>query len=158
MLQTGAPDPKFLYMRGVKELHTEISIAASAERVWEVLTDFAAYPAWNPLVPRAAGELRVGAQLRVRLALGRRSVGIKPRVLRVISNRELAWRGSAPIPGVFEGEHVFEIEPTATGVRFKQWERFSGILVSVLAKLIDGRTRRRFEAMNVALKRRAEAS
>jgi hypothetical protein len=155
---TDAPAPKFLYTRRVKELHTEITIAASAERVWQVLTDFAAYPTWNPLVPKASGELREGARLRLRLAIGARSIGIKPRLLRVVPNRELAWRGAAPIPSLFRGEHVFEIEPTATGVRFKQWERFSGILVPLLGKLIDGGTRRGFEAMNVALKRRAEAS
>jgi uncharacterized protein YndB with AHSA1/START domain len=33
----------------MKEIHTEIEINASAEKVWRVLTDFAAYSEWNPL-------------------------------------------------------------------------------------------------------------
>jgi hypothetical protein len=41
----------------MKELHTEIEINASAERVWRVLTDFAAYPKWNPFVRRVEDEV-----------------------------------------------------------------------------------------------------
>jgi uncharacterized protein YndB with AHSA1/START domain len=34
----------------MKELHSEIEIDASAERVWAILTDFASYPRWNPFI------------------------------------------------------------------------------------------------------------
>src|SRR3712207_3688059 len=37
----------------VKRLLTDIDIDATPERVWEVLTDLAAYPAWNPFIVRA---------------------------------------------------------------------------------------------------------
>jgi uncharacterized protein YndB with AHSA1/START domain len=43
----------------MKELHSEIEIAASAERVWDILTDFAACPQWNPFIRRFSGELEV---------------------------------------------------------------------------------------------------
>jgi hypothetical protein len=141
----------------VKELHTEIVINAPAERVWRELVDFASYPQWNPLIPEASGELKEGASLRVRLAAGKRSIGIKPKVIRLTPNRELAWRGRLPIPGLFSGEHSFEILPAEAGkVRFHQWEKFDGLLVPMLGKMIDGSTRRGFEAMNAALKERAE--
>src|SRR5215210_9363232 len=39
----------------MKELHSEIEINAPAQRVWEVLTDFASYPQWNPFIRRASG-------------------------------------------------------------------------------------------------------
>ena len=32
----------------VKDVFSEVEIQASAERVWEMLTDFASYPEWNP--------------------------------------------------------------------------------------------------------------
>lgn len=35
------------------ELRTEIDVAAPSGRVWEVLTDFASYPQWNPFIVRA---------------------------------------------------------------------------------------------------------
>jgi hypothetical protein len=137
------------------EIHTEMIIAASAERVWQVLTDLAAYPEWNPLVREAKGELVEGKSLRVKLALGKRSVPIKPKLLRVDPNRALVWRGSLPIPGLFAGEHSFEIiSETPTQVRFHHWEKFNGLLVPVLGKMLE-QTKRAFEQFNVALERRA---
>ena len=37
------------------QVETEIDIAAPPERVWEVLTDFAAFPGWNPMLPEVRG-------------------------------------------------------------------------------------------------------
>ena len=139
----------------MREIHTEMIIDASPERVWHVLTDFAAYPEWNPLIREASGELVVGKRLRVKLALGKRTATIKPEVVRVEPNRELAWRGSLPIPGLFRGEHHFEIMRNGdTQVSFHHWERFDGILVGVLGGMLE-QTKRAFEQMNVALERRA---
>jgi len=141
----------------VKELHTEIEIAASPERVWRELTDFAKYAEWNPLVPAASGEVREGQQIRVTLQAGKRAIKIKPRLLRVVPHRELAWRGSLPVPGLFTGEHIFEIEALGDQrVRFRHREKFSGLLVPLMSRMLDGQTRRGFEAMNEALKARAE--
>lgn len=69
--------------------------------------------------------------------------------------KELRWLGRLWLPGIFDGEHIFEIEPVdADRVRFVQCEQFNGILVPFFN--LDG-TRRGFEAMNRALKERAEA-
>jgi uncharacterized protein YndB with AHSA1/START domain len=35
----------------VRELRSEIEIDAPPERVWAVVTEFAAYPEWNPFHP-----------------------------------------------------------------------------------------------------------
>ena len=35
----------------------------------------------------------------------------KPRVLKAEPNRELRWLGHLGIPGLFDGEHIFTIEP-----------------------------------------------
>jgi hypothetical protein len=142
----------------MREIHTEMMIAASAERVWQVLTDLAAYPEWNPLVPEAKGELVVGKSLRVKLSLGKRSIAMKPMLVRVEPNRVLAWRGSLPIPGLFTGEHTFEIiSETPDQVRFHHWEKFNGLLVPVLGKMLE-QTKRAFDRFNVALERRVTAS
>jgi hypothetical protein len=62
------------------------------------------------------------------------------------------------MPGLFDGEHGFEIHPEGEGrVRLEQWERFSGFLVPLLWRRIAAPTRAGFVAMNEALKARAEA-
>ena len=48
-----------------KQLQAEVEVQASAERVWEVLTDFATYPQWNPFIVKASGEPVPGAGVRV---------------------------------------------------------------------------------------------
>jgi hypothetical protein len=139
-------------------LHTEIEIDAQADRVWAILSDLAAYPSWNPFVIRAEGTLALDARLAVSLRPpSGRAMQFKPHVSRLEPGRCFAWRGSLPIPGLFTGEHQFEVVPLGTGkVRLVHSERFSGLLVPLLKKSLDGDTRRGFEAMNAAVKTRAE--
>ena len=54
----------------MRQIHTEIIIQASAQRVWDVLTDFEAYPQWNPLITSVQGQARVGVDAPCRV--GRR--------------------------------------------------------------------------------------
>jgi uncharacterized membrane protein len=39
-------------------LRSQIAIGAPSARVWAVLTDFAAYPAWNPFIRAISGDLQ----------------------------------------------------------------------------------------------------
>ena len=141
-----------------RELSTEIEIAAPAARVWELLTDFAAYPDWNPFLRSVAGRAAVGEKLEVRIQPpGGRAMTFKPTVLAAEPERELRWLGRLLAPGVFDGEHSFRIEPLADDrVRFTQAERFTGALVSLFGGTLE-KTEHGFVEMNEALKRRAES-
>lgn len=140
-------------------LRTEILIAASAARVWEVLTDFTAFPSWNPFIRRIDGIAVPGTRLSVRIRPpGGRAMTFRPTVLRVEPEQHLSWRGRTLLPGLFDGEHVFELEAvSAREVRFVHAEHFRGVLVPLLAGTLRTTTREGFEQMNAALKRRAEA-
>lgn len=142
----------------MKELRSEIEIQASAERVWQLLTDFASFPQWNPFIRRASGTVQAGERLEVNIQpSGARGMTFRPTVLLAEPNRELRWLGRLLIPGLFDGEHIFAIEPLGTSrVRFVQREIFTGLLVPFLARGLDTDTRRGFEEMNQALKVRAE--
>ena len=143
----------------MKEIPTGILINASAERVWQVLTDFAAFPDWNPFMRSAEGSLTPGSKLTVRLQPpGSKGMTFKPTVLKADPGGELRWIGHLLFPGLFDGEHHFIIEHTEGGqVRFVHGERFTGILVPIMALfgLFKG-TAKGFEEMNQALKARAE--
>jgi hypothetical protein len=61
------------------------------------------------------------------------------------------------VPGLFDGEHMFEIEELDPDrVLFIQREVFKGLLVPLLARSLDRDTQRGFEEMNRALRERAE--
>ncbi len=144
----------------MKELHSEIEINAPAQRVWEVLTDFASYPRWNPFIRRASGAPRTGERLEVRIEpSGSRGMTFRPKVLNAEANRELRWLGHLLVPGLFDGEHSFTIQPLGENrVRFVQREAFKGLLVPLFGRSLDSNTQRGFEEMNRALKERAEVS
>lgn len=135
------------------EIRSETQIGANAEEVWGVLTDFAAYGAWNPGMEHVEGEAVVGSRLSIAFALnGRRTMKMRPTVLVADPGRELRWLGRLLMPGVFDGEHRFEIHEDDPGhVRFVQGERFRGLLVPFLRKLIEVDTAATFVAVNEAL-------
>ncbi len=141
-----------------KQLRTHVDIHATPERVWQVLTDFAAYPQWNPFMTRASGSPRRGERLTIRLQpVGGRGMTFRPTVLEADPGRRLRWLGHLLVTGVFDGEHSFTIQPLGQGqVRLVQQEDYRGLLVPLLARSLDRRTLPAFERMNQALKRRAE--
>jgi hypothetical protein len=144
----------------MKQLRTEIEIDAPAKRVWELLTDFASYPEWNPFIRSISGQPAPGERLQARIEPpGGRGMTFKPRVLNAEPERELRWVGHLLVPGLFDGEHSFTIEPLQENrVRFVQREAFKGLLVPLFARSLETNTLRGFEGMNRALKERAEAA
>jgi hypothetical protein len=139
-------------------IRTEIDIAASADRVWDVLRDVAAYPEWNPFIPEITGAIEEGARLQVRLQPPQgKEMRFRPRVLEVAPGRALRWLGHLGVPGLFDGEHRFLIDRVGPNqTRFIQEERFTGLLVPLILRFAGTSTRRGFEAMNSALKLRVE--
>lgn len=139
-------------------LHTEIEIAAPPERVWTVLTDFQRYPDWNPFIRSVAGEPRQGGRLTIDLRLpDGKPMKFRPTIVRLRENRELRWLGRLLMPRIFDGEHSFVLDVTPRGsVIFTQGELFRGLLVKLSPKSLFDKTRRGFEEMNEALKKRVE--
>lgn len=141
----------------MRDISSAIRIDASAERVWSVLVDFPAYPAWNPFIRSITGDARQGGLLRVTLAAeGGSTMRFRPKVLAARPPEELRWRGRLGIPGLFDGEHRFRLTPERGGVLFTQSERFGGILVPLLWRRLQRDTLPMFARMNQALRARAE--
>jgi len=141
----------------MKELVTSVDIDAPTETVWEVLTDFEAYHDWNPRT-RITGTAAEGEQLVV--APGPDAEGMptfRPTVLRA-DGTELRWLGHLYVRGLFDGEHRFVVEDLADGrSRLTQSESFGGVLVRPIMRLYGEDTKSGFEAVNAALKARAES-
>lgn len=139
-------------------LETSIDIDASAQTVWAVLDELANYADWNPMTPDLMGRTTVGSSLATTFVRPNTpTMRITPKITRIVAGRELRWLTQAPDPNTFSAEHVFRIEPQATGgVRFENDEIFRGSLVEERWPALNTNTRAAFDDMNRRLKARAE--
>lgn len=142
----------------VKEAFSEVEIQAPAERIWQMLTNFASYPEWNPFIHRISGQPKERTRLKVYIEPpGAKGRTFHPKILKAQPNCELRWLGRLLIPGLFDSDYIFTIEHIGRNrVRFVQREIFSGLLVSFLAQRLDAKLGLGFDEMNQALKLRAE--
>lgn len=139
----------------MKEIHTEIEINASLERVWKIVTDFESYGQWNPFINRVIGQAKEGSRIEIHIETpGGKNRKYGPTVTRVEEGRELRWLGKS---WLLNGEHIFTIEQLQpVRVRFVHREVFDGLLTSIFGKSLDTDVKQGFEEMNKALKDRAE--
>ena len=95
---------------------TAFPIEASAEAVWEVLTDFGSYGEWNPSLPSISGELRVGSTVSLTLGMpGRPSPKVEATLGDVAPGRRLTWHGNAGADWLFAGDREFLIDRQPDG-------------------------------------------
>ena len=140
----------------MKHLKTEITINATPEHVWNILTDFAAYPEWNSFIIGMVGKAEEGQTLVMKATLNGKVNTFKPLVLKSEPSKHFEWLGSAPF-GIFNGQHYFILEPTVDGAtKLIHGEKFSGWLRPVIWSMIGKDTEAGFHTMNQELKKRAE--
>ncbi len=142
----------------LKEIRTAIDVKASPEKAWTILTDFNSFPQWNPFIRQIDGYPRVGAKIKIHLHTSSgKNRTYRPTVTKVEPPHELRWYGKSFIPGMFNGERVFTIEPLkADHVRFVHIEIFTGFVVSLAGDRLDKDMCQSFELMNEAFKEKVE--
>jgi hypothetical protein len=143
------------------EVTTFVDIDAPAERVWQVLTDLAAYAEWNPFVLRAEGAFVEGDRVSVTLPPVNILVPstLRATVVEVVPFRRLRLRSRLDrfgIPGLFDVDRTMTITERDGGVRLWQQDRFGGLLTPLLIGSLNRHRLPAFTAMNAALKQRAE--
>jgi hypothetical protein len=147
-------------LRTTRTIRSAIEIRAPLDSVWGVLTDFSAYPEWNPHLRRVRGPPAVGARLTIRSQPpNARPVVLRPVVTTWSPPNELRWRSTFVSRFLFSGEHGFKLEALPNErVRFHQDETVSGLLVPLYARLRLPKTREGLAQVNEALRERAERS
>lgn len=145
-------------LRTTRTIRSAIEIRAPQDAVWQVLTDFAAYPEWNPHIRQVRGEPRVGGRLTIRSQPPKgRPVVLRPVVEKWEPPTEMRWRSTFLARALFSGEHGFKLESITTDrTRFMQDETISGLLVPLYARLRLPGAREGFALVNEALRARAE--
>jgi len=143
----------------MRENLDEVVINATAEEVWEVLTDLEKHSEWNPLIYRATGAIVDGQVVRVSARSASYDMNFRARVIRVEPNREFEWHWHILLPFLFRGEHIFKIEPIdEQSVRFINQEIFKGLLIPFWARDIATNSKDAMVAMDKALKSRVEGT
>ena len=134
---------------------TSISIAAPPAVVWGVLTDTARWPEWNPSQPGFKVPLKAGARGRIAVASGSRVRWVPIRMVSVVPERTLSWRGG--VRGVFHAVHGFDLMPEGSGTRVDHVEIFSGVIPHLAWAALQRRLMPRYRAVNAALRERCLA-
>jgi hypothetical protein len=142
----------------MRELRTEISIAAPITKVWSILTDFNKWKEWNPIVKQASGVATLGSTLSITMRDGDGKDGMKymPVVTNVEELKSFRWRAVMMVDFLFTNYKIFELEEIGSGTRLVHREEFSGILVPLFWSKLTTRAIPMLKSMNDALKTKAE--
>jgi len=136
---------------------TECVIEAPAARVWHILLETGEYPRWNPFILELHGPLQPGARIKFRFDMRGLRAWARATVLVVREERELRWRGHLVFDWLFRAEHYHLVESRpGSGVNFRHGEIFSGALMPLVRLLLRRGAPPVYDAVNAALKRRAE--
>lgn len=141
----------------MKNIETEIIIDSGVANVWNVLTNFDAYPIWNPFIKSIKGEKKVGQNLIVSIKPpNSKGMTFKPIITQLNANSEFRWKGKFLMPGIFDGEHYFRLfQLNVNQTKLIQGETFSGILVGLMSSMLND-TEEGFKQMNLSLKKECE--
>lgn len=124
----------------MKRIEAEIAIDAPIERVWAILVDVAAYPEWNPFVPRVEADgdpTSVGTRMRF---LVRWSSGGTARSTEEVTACEppsngaalwsYAYRGPLATLGLVRGTRTQTLERSGDRTIYRSVEPFTGALLA----------------------------
>jgi hypothetical protein len=149
--------PKAAGPRGFPIEH-RIGVQAPPDVIWDLIYDLAGWSEWNPLYPKATGDIHIGSTLDVTLALpGQQPREIHPIVREWVPNEQLHWNLSL-MRGLLKSVRYLEIEQLAeASCIVSNGEIFGGMMGPSAAKRMGRTIHRGFREMNEALKARAEA-
>ena len=141
------------------EVEHEQKIAATPATVWQVLTDLARYPEWNPYSRRVEGTLRVGERVRVEAHLGGETRFVENRVTRLEAPRTLCWESQGWYAQLARGTRCRNLETLPDGsTRLVHHEVMDGPLAWLIERLYRPRIEAGLRDEDGALAAAAEAA
>jgi len=138
-------------------LHHDTVVAASAQRVWDVLVDVDAWPQWNPTLLDADRPLVPGDHVAMTLQLGPFQVPMLQHVQEVAGPHRLAWRSRNVADGFMDVDRTFVIDPLpGGGVVLRQGETALGPVAPVAMPVLKRWILAGYVDLAQALKARVE--
>jgi hypothetical protein len=137
----------------MKEFKATTTIKASSEKIWDILTDAAGYPNWDPNMIKLEGMIGPGEKLKIHTKISSRVFPVK--VTNFVPGKKMTWSSGMPL-GLFKGERTFSLTPQESGgVQFSLREVFSGPLLGLFGRSIPD-LNPSFEQFAAGLKAQAE--
>lgn len=143
-----------------RDIQTRIEIQTGIEHVWQVLTNFAAYQEWNPMIRQVQGEAQLGSRLKVYFQpTGRKRAQVfRPKLITVLPNEELRWMGWPRFPGILDIDHYWILSHLGDNrTHLLHGTGIMGLLAPIVKSLMNDSIQHTFNDMNFAHKARAEA-
>jgi hypothetical protein len=135
-----------------------IGVAAPPHVVWAILSDIEGWSEWTGLYRNASGALRIGERITAELVLpGESPETLQWTVLDWAPDMQIHLRVKL-YGGLLTTTRYMEIDKLSeTGCIFGNGEMFAGLAARFMPRRLKRAIRRAFEAMNEALKAKAEA-
>ncbi len=135
-----------------RETRVGISIKATPEKVWGLLTNAVDFPKWNSTVKGIEGNIALGEKIALRTTADEKRV-FNLKIVEMQKPYKMVWSdGMAPF---FKGVRTFEITPEESGCYFSMVEVLSGLMYPMAAKHIPD-FKPVFESYAADLKKAAE--
>jgi len=137
------------------DVQDTVVLQASKTKVFEALTHWSAFPAWNPYITRIDGKAEAGQNIIVLF-----SMGFGPRLplsckVEQVDNQKtwLAWTYEAPLPWLYTAQHSFAVQELQPGhCQLVQTESIKGLVACPLFWFFHRLLQKRFQVMHAALR------
>lgn len=137
----------------MKTYGVSITINASPETIWRILSDASGYPAWDLSMDHIEGKLALGETVKFFTKFSPQAFPVKVTVFE--PGKKMVLTGGMPL-GLFKSERMHTLTPADNGLtKFYTEEIFSGLLLPVFGRNIPDLTDN-FKGFVAALKKQAE--
>lgn len=131
---------------------TYVEINASAETVWQLISDPQKIASWNPMVKNLVGKIAVGEAITLQGDSGE----LHATVQEIKAGQKIVWGGNSPMPGV-KFLRTQTLERIAPGrVRYTNREELTSLLAALMFPLAKSSLVETYRKINSAIKNAAE--
>jgi hypothetical protein len=141
------------------KIEHRIGVQCPAPVIWDMVSDINGWPAWNPLYPKAKGEVQFGAELELEVAIpGEKPRVIKPKVRDWTPGEQIIWTLQL-MGGLIRSTRYIELETLDNGnCIFSNGEIFEGPLMGLIPRKTRRAIKAGFTNFGETVRDRAEAA
>ena len=137
-----------------------VSINAPSRLVWQVLTDFASYPDWNPFPVKAESSLKLGEPVVLTIPQGRKGKLMQQKFILEVFDapNKIAWRlpkmGHKLLFNAYREQTITALSESSCS--YTTSDTFAGLIAGKIYKAQAKWVEKNFDQMAEALKLRCE--